>query len=129
MQLLVARPVIKRLERELRRAGRRESGGLLMGEHLRDELFRLVELSVQRGGGTDVCFIRRPQDHKAQLEKFFAQSGNDFTRFNYLPGVDGVPDGLGPRASARTDGHGIPCRGHSPCRPDLRRAGARGPKR
>lgn len=84
MQLLVARPVIKRLERELRRAGRRESGGLLMGEHLRDELFRLVELSVQRGGGTNVCFIRRPQDHKAQLEKFFAQSGNDFTRFNYL---------------------------------------------
>ncbi len=84
MQLLVARPVIKRLERELRRAGRREIGGLLMGEHLRDELFRLVELSVQRGGGTNVCFIRRPQDHKAQLEKFFAQSGNDFTRFNYL---------------------------------------------
>jgi integrative and conjugative element protein (TIGR02256 family) len=84
MQLLVTRPVIKRLERELRRAGRREIGGLLMGEHVRDELFRLVELSVQRGGGTKACFIRRPQDHKAQLEKFFAQTGNDFTRFNYL---------------------------------------------
>ena len=84
MQLLVARPVIKRLERELRRAGKREIGGLLMGEHVRDELFRLVELSVQRGGGTNACFIRRPQDHKAQLEKFFAQTGNDFSRFNYM---------------------------------------------
>jgi integrative and conjugative element protein (TIGR02256 family) len=84
MQLLVARPVIERLERELRRAGRKEIGGLLMGEHLRDELFRLVELSVQRSGGTDACFIRRPGDHKAQLEKFFAETGNDFTRFNYM---------------------------------------------
>lgn len=84
MQLLVARPVIERLERELRRAGSREIGGLLMGEHVRDELFRLVELSVQRGGGTNACFIRHPQDHKAQLEKFFAQTGNDFSRFNYM---------------------------------------------
>ncbi len=84
MQLLVARPVIERLERELRRAGRKEIGGLLMGEHVRDELFRLVELSVQRSGGTNACFIRRPGDHKAQLEKFFAETGNDFTRFNYM---------------------------------------------
>ena len=84
MQLLVARPVIERLERELRRAGRKEIGGLLMGEHVQDELFRLVELSVQRSGGTDACFIRRPGDHKAQLEKFFAETGNDFTRFNYM---------------------------------------------
>jgi [CysO sulfur-carrier protein]-S-L-cysteine hydrolase len=84
MQLLVARPVIERLERELRRAGRKEIGGLLMGEHVRDELFRLVDLSVQRSGGTDACFIRRPGDHKAQLEKFFTETGNDFTRFNYM---------------------------------------------
>ncbi|MEO8339032.1 MAG: Mov34/MPN/PAD-1 family protein [Nitrospirota bacterium] len=84
MQLLVARPVIERLERELRRAGRREIGGLLMGEHVRDELFRLVELSVQRSGGTNACFIRLPADHKVQLDKFFAETGNDFTRFNYM---------------------------------------------
>ena len=84
MRLLVARPVIERLERELRRAGRKEIGGLLMGEHVRDELFRLVELSVQRSGGTSACFIRRPEDHKAQLEKFFAETGNDFSRFNYM---------------------------------------------
>jgi len=84
MQLLVARPVVERLERELRRAGRNEIGGLLMGEHVRDELFRLVELSVQRSGGTAACFVRRPQDHKAQLEKFFAETDNDFTRFNYM---------------------------------------------
>jgi [CysO sulfur-carrier protein]-S-L-cysteine hydrolase len=84
MQLLLAPQVIKRLQRELRRAGRREIGGVLMGEHIRDESFRVVELSVQRGGATDSCFIRNPSDHKAQLERFFAQTGSDYARFNYL---------------------------------------------
>lgn len=97
MQLLVTRPVIEHLERELRRAGRREIGGLLMGEHVRDELFRIVEISVQRGGGTHACFIRHPRDHNAQLEEFFAQTGNDYSRFNYLgewhshPSFDPLP--------------------------------------
>lgn len=84
MQLLLAPQVIKRLQRELRRAGRREIGGLLMGEHLGGELFRVAEISIQRAGGTDSCFIRNPSDHKVELEKFFAQTGNDYARFNYL---------------------------------------------
>jgi hypothetical protein len=70
-----------------------------MGEHLRDELFQLVEISVQRSGGTDACFIRDPRDHKAELEKFFAQTGNDYSRFNYLgewhshPSFEPIPSG------------------------------------
>jgi integrative and conjugative element protein (TIGR02256 family) len=55
-----------------------------MGEHIGDELFRVVEISVQRSGGTAACFIRHPNEHKAQLERFFAQTGNDYARFNYL---------------------------------------------
>jgi integrative and conjugative element protein (TIGR02256 family) len=84
MQLLMAPQVSKRLQRELRRAGRREIGGLLMGEHIADELFRVVEISVQRAGGTDARFIRRPDDHRTQLQKFLAETDNDYSRFNYL---------------------------------------------
>jgi [CysO sulfur-carrier protein]-S-L-cysteine hydrolase len=84
MQLLLPRRLIQRLQSELKRAGNREIGGLLMGEHVRDELFRIVDISVQRSGGDRACFIRRPEDHKKALKKFFARSGNDFTRFNYL---------------------------------------------
>jgi integrative and conjugative element protein (TIGR02256 family) len=84
MQLLLAPQVIKRLQRELHRARGQEIGGLLMGEHLRDELFRLVEISVQRSGGSQGCFIRNPSNHQAQLRKFFARTGEDYTRFNYL---------------------------------------------
>ena len=84
MQLLLSPQVVKRLKRELRRAGRKELGGLLMGEHLPEETFRVVEVSVQRTGGTEACFMRYPDDHKKQLEDFFARTRNDFARFNYL---------------------------------------------
>jgi integrative and conjugative element protein (TIGR02256 family) len=84
MQLLLPSPLIQRLLRELHRAGKREIGGLLMGEHVRDEVFRIVDISVQRSGGAHACFIRHPKSHRKALEKFFARTGNDYTRFNYL---------------------------------------------
>lgn len=84
MQLLLAPQIVKRLKRELRRAGRQEIGGLLMGEHVANDLFRVVEISVQRTGGTDACFIRHPKDHEDTLKKFFVKTGNEYTRFNYL---------------------------------------------
>jgi hypothetical protein len=55
-----------------------------MGEHVRDEVFRVVSISVQRSGGSQICFIRQPQEHEAQLKEFFARTGADYTRFNYL---------------------------------------------
>jgi integrative and conjugative element protein (TIGR02256 family) len=84
MQLLLPSQLIRRLQRELRRAGRREIGGLLMGEHVRDEVFRIVDVSVQRTGGSQACFIRHPKDHEKQLKKFFGRTGGDYARFNYL---------------------------------------------
>lgn len=84
MQLLLTAPVIKRLESELRRARRREIGGLLLGEHLGGELFSVVDISVQRSGGTHSGFTRNPEEHEIQLEKFFTETGNDYARFNYL---------------------------------------------
>jgi integrative and conjugative element protein (TIGR02256 family) len=84
MQLLLPSRLIQRLQTELKRARDREIGGLLMGEHVRDEVFRIVDITVQRSGGDRACFIRHPKDHQEALKKFFARTGNDFTRFNYL---------------------------------------------
>lgn len=97
MQLLLTPRILKRLRRELRRAGEREIGGLLMGEHVRDEIFRVVEISVQRAGGSEACFIRDPASHQTELNEFFAQTGADYSRFNYLgewhshPSFEAVP--------------------------------------
>ena len=84
MQVLLTPQVTKRLQRELRRAGSREIGGLLLAEHVGEELFRIVEISVQRTGGTHAGFMRDPSRHQRQLKKFFRRTGEDYERFNYL---------------------------------------------
>jgi integrative and conjugative element protein (TIGR02256 family) len=55
-----------------------------MGEHVGDDVFRVVDISVQRSGGSRIHFVRDPSSHATQLQAFFARTGNDFTRFNYL---------------------------------------------
>lgn len=84
MQLLLPPPILQRLQRELRKAGRREIGGLLMGEHVQGEVFRVVDLTVQHSGGTAACFIRHPHEHQAELDAFFERTRADYKRFNYL---------------------------------------------
>jgi proteasome lid subunit RPN8/RPN11 len=61
-----------------------EIGGLLFGEHLSDDTFRIADFTVQRTGGTRVHFVRNPEQHASQLASFFDRSGRDYTRFNYL---------------------------------------------
>lgn len=97
MQILLTIEILKRLRRELRRAGKQEIGGLLMGEHVRDDIFRVVDITVQRSGGSHSCFVRDPSDHKTQLDEFFARTKGDYSRFNYLgewhshPSFEAVP--------------------------------------
>jgi integrative and conjugative element protein (TIGR02256 family) len=99
MQLLLPAPVLKRLDHELRCARRNEIGGLLLGEHLGGEVFSVVDFSVQRSGGSFSHFTRNPEEHRAELQRFFAETGNDYARFNYLgewhshPSFEAVPSG------------------------------------
>jgi [CysO sulfur-carrier protein]-S-L-cysteine hydrolase len=83
MKLLVPRTIVERLKRELR--GRsREIGGVLVGEHVENETFRIVDISVQVSGGTAAHFVRDPVLHKAFLDDFFQRTGHDYQRFNYI---------------------------------------------
>jgi proteasome lid subunit RPN8/RPN11 len=84
LSLHIPPDLLERLSRELSRAGRREIGGVLVGEHLGPNSFRIVDLSVQRHGGQAACFVRRPADHKAFLDAFFHRTQEDYGRFNYL---------------------------------------------
>lgn len=84
MRLILTPPIVHRLQLELRRARRREIGGLLMGEHLHGDVFRVVDITVQQSGGSHSCFVRRPQEHQAELDRFFDRTGANYTRFNYL---------------------------------------------
>lgn len=68
----------------LRRAGKREIGGILMGEQVAPDHFRIVDFSVDATSGTAAHFVRSPDHHAEALETFFRKTGSDFRRFNYL---------------------------------------------
>jgi hypothetical protein len=84
MKLLLPVLLVERLKRELRSVGTREIGGVLVGEHVEDDVFRIVDLSVQRSGGSEAHFTRDPAHSRAFLAEFFARTGNNYERFNYL---------------------------------------------
>ena len=52
MKLLLPDTVENLMKRELRAAGRREIGGVLLGELVGPGIFRVAEITVQRTGGT-----------------------------------------------------------------------------
>jgi [CysO sulfur-carrier protein]-S-L-cysteine hydrolase len=84
MKILLTPEVLEHLTRALRRAGRREIGGVLMGEHVADDVFRVVEITAQQQAGTHSCFVRQPGEHREALDAFFARTGHDYTRYNWL---------------------------------------------
>lgn len=84
MNLLLPRSIRARLKAELRRAGEREIGGVLMAEQIAPGVFRVAQITVDHGAGTVVHFRRRIERHREQLQRFFAETGHDFSRYNYL---------------------------------------------
>lgn len=83
MELRVPDAVVRRLTDALTRAGVREAGGIMMGEHVGDDIFRVTEINVQ-GEGTVASFVRRVVEAVTSLKVFFAKTGHQYRRFNYL---------------------------------------------
>lgn len=67
----------------LRKAGRREVGGILMGEHAGPNLFIVREMTVH-GRGAFASFVRRIEDARGNLHAFFRKTDYDYGRFNYI---------------------------------------------
>jgi [CysO sulfur-carrier protein]-S-L-cysteine hydrolase len=84
MQILLNLEIVSGFLTELRSAGSREIGGLLFGEHIGGDAFRVVEFTVQKRGGNHGSFVRNPDEHNEQLQRFFEKTGENHTRFNYL---------------------------------------------
>jgi len=84
MKLILPPEIAKQLIDVLVQAGRREVGGILMGEHVERDTFRVKELTIQRKGGSFARFIRKVEEIVAPLRAFFDATKHDYTRFNYL---------------------------------------------
>ena len=76
--------VVETLNRELKAASAREIGGVLVAERLGGDEFIIVDLSVQRSGGSSLYFERDPAEHRSFLASFFDRTGHDYARFNYI---------------------------------------------
>lgn len=67
----------------LNNAGKREVGGVLMGEHVGLNLFAVREVTVHRRGAF-ASFVRRIEDAIGRIRAFFQETDHDYSRFNYI---------------------------------------------
>jgi integrative and conjugative element protein (TIGR02256 family) len=84
MRVEIGDDVHARLREALKGAGRREIGGVLMGEQIEPGHFRIVDLSIDKETGGRAHFVRSLEAHAAALDAFFERTGNEYDRFNYL---------------------------------------------
>lgn len=84
MQIELGPEVRSRLQEALRRAGRREIGGMIFAEQIASSHFCVVDFSLDVLSGSRTEFNRDPAVHRQALDDFFRRTGYDFTRFNYL---------------------------------------------
>ena len=84
MQILLPSNLRKSIRQHLVTAGAREIGGILMGEDLGSQCFRVVDYTVDLSRGTESQFSRDAEHHEQELNDFFQKTNRDFRRFNYL---------------------------------------------
>ncbi|WP_425610904.1 Mov34/MPN/PAD-1 family protein [Xanthomonas campestris] len=84
MNIIISPEMCGLLSKELKLAGSREIGGVLVGEHLGAGRFQVADVSVQRHGGSRTYFKRDPEIHRAFISEFYRRTGCDYARFNYL---------------------------------------------
>ena len=55
-----------------------------MGEHVGTDMFRVMDITIQRKRGTFAAFVRIVSEILSPLSAFFESTKHDYTRFNYL---------------------------------------------
>ena len=83
-KILLPNKMADRMAEALQKAGGRETGGILMGEHITEDTFRVVDITVQPQPGTFASFMRALSGIKSVLRRFFCRTKYEYTRFNYL---------------------------------------------
>lgn len=83
LRITVPRDIQQTLSAALVRAGNRECGGVLLGEHVGPNHFAVRSLTVQKHGAI-AFFVRRIMAAIKAIKEFCAANENNFTRFNYL---------------------------------------------
>ena len=83
LSLILPPEVVKIFLEALQKAGRHEIGGILMGEHIGLNEFKVTHVTVHRRVGI-ASFVRCLEGAIGKLRLFFRQTEYDYQRFNYL---------------------------------------------
>lgn len=73
-----------KMRSQLDLANKREIGGILMGEQIDEDTFKIVEYSTDGSTGSHAHFVRSTEYHEIELQRFFARTGSNYSKFNYL---------------------------------------------
>ncbi len=84
MKIILPGQISAKMTAELQKAGSREIGGILLGEHVNDNEFRISDITIQKIGGGFAFFERLVQEIVRPLKRFFARTHQNYKRFNYL---------------------------------------------
>lgn len=84
IKIILPKHIEVQIKEELEEAGRREIGGVLMGEHVSKNAFRISDITVQRQGGTVITFIRDIKESLQKLREFFKRTNHQYKQYNYL---------------------------------------------
>jgi len=84
MKLFLPKQIRSQLETALEDAGEREIGGILMGEHVAEATFRVLDVTIQSKGGNAFSFVRQLRTALSSLSAFFHLTRHEYRRFNYL---------------------------------------------
>lgn len=99
LQIILPNEIASKLDIALAKARRQEIGGLLVGEHVAPDTFRIVDVSIQTSHGTRAHFERDPALHEDFLREFFTRTGESYEHYNYLGEWHSHPS-FDPRPSA-----------------------------
>lgn len=83
MNLILPVELKDRITKALLKAGNREIGGVLMGEHVGSGSFKVTSISIQQPG-TVSRFLRKIEDAVGVMKSFFSSNNNNYSRFNYI---------------------------------------------
>lgn len=84
MKIILPEKISRKMIVGLQKAGSREIGGILLGEHVNENEFRVSDITIQRIRGGFAFFERLIQEIVEPLKKFFAKTRHNYKRFNYL---------------------------------------------
>ena len=85
IKVIIPKRIEYNMVSELKKAGSREIGGVLMGEHLAENTFRIYDITAQSHVGSWISFVRQlPTSVKKVFNQFFQKTNYEYTKYNYL---------------------------------------------